>query len=185
MRSEEPNVSGYAFANSTRLNMFEFLAQSPDRARRFAGAMSAMASKSGLEALATYFEWGNLPKKATVVDVGGAKGHVSVHLAQSFDHLRFIVQDMPQVVSGASEMIPETLKARVSVVAHDMFMEQPVKHADVYLLRRVLHDWPDKYCIKILQNLVPALKKGAKIVLQEHLLPESGSLSLLKEMELR
>ncbi|KAF2826579.1 hypothetical protein CC86DRAFT_292023, partial [Ophiobolus disseminans] len=36
----------------------------------------------------------------------------------------------------------------------------------------ILHDWPAKYCIQILQALVPALKPGARIVLMEGIVPE-------------
>ena len=164
--------------------MFEFLAQHPDRAKRFAGAMSS-TSPASLEALASYFDWASLPHGSTVVDVGGAQGHVSFHLAKKFPHLRFVVQDMAEVVEGAETKIPEDLKGRVSYIGHNMFTDQPVKDANVYLLRYVLHDWPDKYCVKILQHLIPALKKGAKVVIQDHLLPEPGTLSLLKEMQLR
>jgi hypothetical protein len=183
-RSEEPNISGYALANGTSLNTFEFLAQNPVRARGFAAAMSG-TSQASFDALATHFDWQSLPEESTVVDVGGANGHVSCHLARKFEHLRFVVQDMLEVAEGAQEKIPEELRGRVAVVGHDMFTEQTVKDADVYLLRYVLHDWPDKYCIKVLRNLVPALKRGARIVIQDHLLPEPGSLSLSQEMHLR
>ncbi|KAF2734829.1 putative O-methyltransferase [Polyplosphaeria fusca] len=183
-KSEEPNVSGFSLANSTRLNMFEFLAQNPDRAQRFAGAMST-TSQASLDALATYFDWANLPDGGTVVDVGGAQGHVSVSLAQRFPQLRFVVEDMQEVVKDAHNKIPDGLKEKIRLVAHDMFTEQPIKNADVFLLRYVLHDWPDKYCVKVIEGLAPALKQGAKVVIQDHLLPEPGSLSLLQEMMIR
>lgn len=183
-RSEEPNMSGYALANGTTLNMFEFLAQHPDRAKRFAGAMSS-TSPASLDALASYFDWASLPDGSTVVDVGGALGHVSLHLARKFPHLSFVVEDMHEVVEGAEATVPEDLNGRVRFLGHNMFTEQPVKDAEVYLLRYVLHDWPDKYCVNILQRLIPALKKGAKIVIQDHLLPEPGTLPLLQEMQLR
>jgi hypothetical protein len=70
-------------------------------------------------------------------------------------------------------------------MSHDMFSEQPVAGADVYLLRFVLHDWSDKYCVKVLKQLIPALKRGAKVVIQDHLLPEPGALGMLQEMQLR
>ncbi|KAK2762689.1 hypothetical protein FQN54_000863 [Arachnomyces sp. PD_36] len=183
-KSEEPNVSGYALANNTTLNTFDFLAEHPSRAQSFAGAMSG-TSPASLNALSTYFDWSKLPPNSIVVDIGGSQGHVSVHLARQFPHLKFIVQDMGQVVEGAEAKIPDDVKERVEVKIHDMFTEQPVKGADVYLLRYVLHDWPDKYCVKVLQQLVPAMKKGAKVLVQDHLLPEPGSLSLLREMQIR
>ncbi|KAK7187979.1 hypothetical protein DPSP01_003136 [Paraphaeosphaeria sporulosa] len=183
-RSEEPNISGYSLANNTDLNMFQYLAEHPDRARRFAGAMSS-TSPASLDALASHLDWAAFPPGTTVVDVGGAQGHVSVHLARRFPGLNFVVQDIPEVIDGAEGKVPEELGSRVSLVPHDMFSPQPARNADVYLLRYVLHDWPDKYCIRVIENIVPVLKKGGKIVLQEHVLAEHGSLGLLAEMQVR
>jgi trans-aconitate methyltransferase len=164
--------------------MFSFLAQNPDRARRFAGAMSS-TSQASLDALAEHFNWSSLPSGTTVVDVGGSQGHVSLHLARRFPSLNFVVQDIAEVINGAQDKIPVELADRVTLVAHDMFTAQPPRGADVYLLRYVLHDWPDKYCIRVIENIIPELKKGAKIVLQEHVLAEHGTLSLLQEMQVR
>ncbi|KAF2176460.1 putative O-methyltransferase [Zopfia rhizophila CBS 207.26] len=182
-KSEEPNLSGYALANDTELSTFDFLSQHPDRAQRFASAMST-TSKASLDALSTYYDWTSLPQGSTVVDIGGSQGHVSMHLAQQFPHLRFVVQDKPEVVYGAEGNIPEKIKDRIEFMAHDMFTNQTVA-GDVYLLRYVLHDWPDKYCIDILRKLIPTMKKGAKVVIQDHLLPEPGTLPLLQEMQIR
>lgn len=177
-------MSGYSLANSTESNMFEFLGQHPERARRFAGAMSS-TSQASLNALAEYFQWSALPSGATVVDVGGSQGHTSLHLARSFPALSFVVQDVAEVIEGAHGKVPEDLADRVILVVHDMFKGQPSIGADVYLLRYVLHDWSDKYCIRIIENIIPALKKGARIVLQEHVLAEHGTLGLLQEMQVR
>lgn len=40
------------------------------------------------------------------------------------------------------------------------FTLQPVKNADAYFLRMILHNYSDKYAVKILHQLVPATRKG-------------------------
>lgn len=184
-------MSGYALANNTEnLNTFQFLSQHPERATRFAFAM-ASTSKASLDALSSSFAWSSLPQSSNlVVDVGGSKGHVSLHLAQAYPHLNVIVQDLPEIINGAADHLSlqeenKTSLKRIEFMAHDMFETQPVKNADVYLLRYVLHDWGDQYCIDIIRNLVPALKKGARIVIQDHILPEPGTIGLLQEMQMR
>lgn len=62
-------------------------------------------------------------------------------------------------------------------MAHDFFTEQPVKGADVFLLRCILHDWSDKYAIKILRALVPALKPDVRIIVNEAVVPEPAAFS--------
>lgn len=178
-------MSGYALANNTSLNTFQYLSQHKERATRFAFAM-ATTSKASLDALATHFPWPELPANSVVVDVGGSKGHVSVHLARLFPQLHFIVQDLAEVVEGASLTLHEEISHdRLKFMAHDMFTEQPVSGAEVYLLRYVLHDWGDKYCVEILRKLIPGLKHGAKVVIQDHVLPEPGSMGLLQDMQMR
>lgn len=54
---------------------------------------------------------------------------------------------------------------------YDFFTEQPVHGADVYFFRSIFHNWSNKYCVRILQNLIPALKPGSKIVLDETVIP--------------
>ncbi|EED14270.1 O-methyltransferase, putative [Talaromyces stipitatus ATCC 10500] len=189
-QSNRANISGYALANNTPLNTFQYLSQHKERATRFAFAM-ATTSKASLDALSTHFPWHTLPSNSKIVDVGGSKGHVSLHLARTYPHLRFIVQDLPEVIDGAVDQLPEddeavvTCKEKIEFMAHDMFDEQPVKNAEVYLLRYVLHDWGDEYCLEIIRNLIPALKTGAKIVVQDHVLPEPGTMGLLQEMQMR
>jgi demethylsterigmatocystin 6-O-methyltransferase len=46
--------------------------------------------------------------------------------------------------------------------------------AKFYYLRTVLHDYPDEKCIAILQNLIPAMDKDSRILIDEMVLPNSG-----------
>jgi hypothetical protein len=69
-------------------------------------------------------------------------------------------------------------------MAHDFFTTQTVG-ADAYILRTVLHNWADKYCIMILRALVPALKPGARILINDICLPKPGSVPAHRELDLR
>jgi hypothetical protein len=70
-------------------------------------------------------------------------------------------------------------------MGHNFFDEQPIKNADIYHFRRVFHNWSDKYCIKILQALVPALKPGARVIVSDLVIPRRGSVSLDRERQIR
>lgn len=70
-------------------------------------------------------------------------------------------------------------------MGHDFFTEQPVKGAEVYLLKWILHCWSDKYARNILRALIPALRRGSKIVLHEYILPESEALPTLGDKTVR
>lgn len=129
------------------------------------------------------FPWASLGA-GTVVDVGGSDGYISIELAHAFPELRFVVQDLPNVVANMAP--PPELAERVVFSGHDFFTEQCIKDADVYLFRWVLHDWPDVYVIKILRQLIPALKPGARIVINDNVGPgQSGLLPLDAERYVR
>ncbi|RDW94052.1 uncharacterized protein DSM5745_01374 [Aspergillus mulundensis] len=166
---------------------YKHYASHPDMAQRFGKAMAAFTDAHGNAPsfLAKNYPWEAINNgNGTVVDLGGAKGHVSALLAHQFPNLQFVVQDMPEVIAGAAEALPEDLQGRVKFQAHDFFTEQKV-HADVYLLRNILHNWSDTYSIRILRALIPALRPGSRIVLHDYILPQPGTMSRMKEMAVR
>lgn len=166
--------------------MFTELSKFPIRAKRFRDTMDAMSKRDGYEpdSLFNAFPWSSIDPK-TFVDVGGSTGKMSVFLAERLKSLRCIVQDLPEVIAGSDSTPPAHVASRVKFMAHDFFTEQPVKGADVYFLRWILHDWSDKYCLKILRSLVPALKNGARIIVGDMLVPKPGALSKYQEWIIR
>ena len=175
-------IKGFSLANNTDKPMFEFFEEHPDRMNGFKDAMSFLQNAPGLENshVINGFDWASLGH-GLVVDVGGSHGLVSQDLAKAFSSLRFMVQDLPQVIDDAKTKVPPEIADRVTFMAHDMFTEQPIKDADVYYLRWILHDWSDKYCVKIMRALIPALKSGARIVISERCLEPPCTLPLRQE----
>ena len=161
------------------------MASNPDLAAQFAGAMKTQESSSLYDHshIVDGYDWASIGE-GLVVDVGGSRGHIAVPLAQKHSNIRLLVQDMAHVVEGASTNVPADLSGRVTFMDHDIFTEQPVV-ADVYFLRWILHNWPQKYAIQILKNLIPSLKPGARIIVQEKCMPEPGEISLRKEQVMR
>jgi hypothetical protein len=138
-------MQGFALANNTDKSIYDFFEANPEKATHFAGAMKALTSSPEYDVshVLDNYDWASLGD-AFVVDVGGSRGNVAVELAKRFDGLKILVQDMDKVIRGAETDIPERVRHRVSFMAHDIFKPQTVQ-ADVYNLRWVLHNWPDKY----------------------------------------
>ncbi|KAK7977033.1 S-adenosyl-L-methionine-dependent methyltransferase [Apiospora saccharicola] len=183
--SEESNETGFSLANNTDKSIYEVLAADQTRAMRFAASMEAMDHFPGFsaEAVTKAYDWASLGK-ATVVDVGGSRGHVAIELAQSFGDMKLVVQDMAMVVAGAESGVPEPLKGRVQFMAHELFKPQPVQ-ADAYFLRMVFHNWSDKYALRILKAQIPSLRPGVKILIQDACMPEPGVIPQWREQDLR
>lgn len=125
------------------------------------------------------YDWSRLGS-GTVVDIGGSRGQVAEAVASRFPALKFVVQDLESTIAGAEVDLPPQVADRVSFMAHDFFEEQSVL-ASAYFLRWVLHNWSDKYCIKILRALIPALRPGARVIVNEICMPEPGEVPLCRE----
>lgn len=176
--ANEPTQTGFCMANNTTdvEPMFVTMGKSPQRAKRFGGAMASLTGGEGYELshLVASYDWATLDAAAgTLVDVGGSHGFVCTTLAAQHPRMRFVVQDLPKTVASAPAL-PEQLAARVTYQAHDFFTPQPVRDADVYLFRWILHNQADKYAVKMLQQLIPALKRGARVLINDHCLRDPG-----------
>ncbi|PYI04753.1 S-adenosyl-L-methionine-dependent methyltransferase [Aspergillus sclerotiicarbonarius CBS 121057] len=180
--SEDRAQAGFSLSQPGQPAFFDYLGAHPERARTFASAMSAYSSgpENDVSHLCHGYPWQALGP-ATVVDVGGSTGYVSVALAEQFPQLDLVVQDTAETIGR--DALTET--PRVKRIAHDFFTPQPIHGADVYLLRMVLHDFVDADCVRILRALIPALKDGAKVVLNEFCLPEPGTAGLFEEKQVR
>ncbi|KAL9095947.1 MAG: hypothetical protein Q9165_001945 [Trypethelium subeluteriae] len=187
MKGPEPNKTGWNIAQKTDQPIYEYHANHPAMAKRFAGAMATFTQGLGLSAkfLADGYPWSSIAKaKGTVVDVGGATGHICIELARIAPDVHFVVQDLPEVIKGAQGSLPKDVSSRIEFMEHDFFQDQPVT-ADVYLFRQIFHNWSDEFCIRILKALIPALKPGARIVANDHLVPPANTMSLLQERAVR
>ncbi|KAI1320990.1 S-adenosyl-L-methionine-dependent methyltransferase [Xylariaceae sp. FL0255] len=121
-----------------------------------------------------------------IVDIGGSHGQVAIALAARYPAIEsIVVQDLADTIAGFEKCIPAELQTRVTGMVHDFLTPQPIKGADAYLLRWILHDWSDKYCVKILRALVPAMKRGAKIIVNDICIPEPGEMSIAADRALR
>jgi hypothetical protein len=172
--SQEPHETAFALASQSNRGLFDYFRHSPSSASRFSEAMRFLQTVPELNVahLIRDLKWDDQRCPKLVVDVGGADGSVATALAQKFKSVSCIVQDVS--TSTDTAIVSVELAGRLQFQHHDMFTEQPVKGADVYLLRSVLHDWSDKYAIKILRNLIPALKNRARVIVNEVCLPVPG-----------
>ncbi|KAI1140753.1 S-adenosyl-L-methionine-dependent methyltransferase [Hypoxylon sp. FL0543] len=175
------NHTGFNFAFNTvdKEPMFVTLSKDPKRAQRMAQAMSSLTSGEGYE-LSYLTEGCDLmdvdARGGTLVDIGGSHGFVCVHLAKQYSNIKFIVQDLPSTIDSAPQPVcaDSQISKRICFQKHDFFKEQPVRGADVYFFRWILHNYSTPYAVQILRNLIPALKPGARIIINDQCLREAG-----------
>lgn len=86
----------------------------------------------------------------------------------------------------ALKILPRHISARLTFQAHDFTQRQPVKGADSYLLRMILHDWPDGKAKVILSNIAAVMDpEKSRLFVVDSVLPMPGSVPLALERILR
>ncbi|KAL2071765.1 hypothetical protein VTL71DRAFT_13000 [Oculimacula yallundae] len=172
--SESKRETGVSisFHNGGQTSLYEEVKKIPERIQRFGLAMELFSSGEGYEpiSLVEGYDWGSLGQ-GTVVDVGGANGFASSAISDAYPSLKLIVQD----IDVTEDMDTEHKRPNIQFQKHDFFTAQVVKDADVYFYRWIFHNWGDDESVKILQAAIPALKKGAKILINDGCLPAPGT----------
>ncbi|PSR85763.1 S-adenosyl-L-methionine-dependent methyltransferase [Coniella lustricola] len=172
--------SGFQFAfNTVDVEpMFVTFGHDAERAKRMGRAMSSLTGGEGYEV--SYFvdeyDFSDIDARGGVLaDVGGSHGFVSVSLARKWKNMRFIVQDLEKTVDSAPMPVCEDSQVadRVTFMPHDFFTPQTVA-ADVYYFRWIMHNYSTPYAVSILKNLVPALKPGNRIIINDHCVRDAG-----------
>lgn len=118
--------------------------------------------------------------------MGGSTGGAAIALAKAFPHLTFVVQDLPvNTDSGrkvAANSLPTDVTSRITFQGHDFTKPQPLPGADVYLLRMILHDWPDGDAAKIIRSIVAAMDQTkSRLLIMDTVLPMPGSIPVSLE----
>uniref|UniRef100_A0A7N6BDF6 Acetylserotonin O-methyltransferase-like n=1 Tax=Anabas testudineus TaxID=64144 RepID=A0A7N6BDF6_ANATE len=134
---------------------------------RFMNAMHSIAKVTGA-AVAKAFD---LSSYKTACDLGGCTGAMAYEFAKAHPGLSVTVFDLPAVVEMSDHFHPLHTNSRVSFVAGDFFKDDLPK-ADLYILARILHDWPDEKVHVLLRKIADACAPGCGLLLSEIFLDE-------------
>jgi SAM-dependent methyltransferase len=107
----------------------------------------------------------------TIVDVGGATGHLLTTILGRYPGPRGILFDMPHVVRDAPALIhARGLADRISVEAGSFLTNVP-GGGDAYLLSHIIHDWSESQSLAILANCRRAMRPDGRLLIVEMVLP--------------
>ncbi|KAH0558825.1 hypothetical protein GP486_004537 [Trichoglossum hirsutum] len=177
----KPDPDGFQtplqYGENTKLDLFQWLKTKPEQFKTFNLAMESLTAKSlaGIEAYPFDTELGLNPSSTEdeilLVDVGGGHGQKVEAIRARYPDLkgRMVVQDL-------KEAIDEIQDAKgFKPMVHDFFTPQPVEGARAYFFCRILHDWSDQDCHRILSNTVSAMRPGhSRILILDAVLPDTG-----------
>jgi SAM-dependent methyltransferase len=100
----------------------------------------------------------------TVVDVGGGTGALLAEILRARPDIRGTLVDLPRTVARSGEIFQAAGVAdRVTTVAQSFFDPLP-GGGDLYLLKGVLYDWPDREATAILRRCAEAAHPSGRVV---------------------
>lgn len=106
-----------------------------------------------------------------VMDVGGGYGELLAQILLTHPSASGVLLDMPHAIARARDNLGgRGLDGRCELVAGDFFHGVP-SGADVYVLKSVIHDWPDEPATAILRTCHQAMGTGARLLVIERLMP--------------
>jgi hypothetical protein len=149
--------------------MFEELYSKPERLEQFMDAMAGI-SAGNFQAFADKFDFS---RYATLCDVGGANGLLSITVATTHPHMRCVSADLPAATRIAARRIAAAgLQDRVSARPLDFFAE-PLPNADVITMGMILHDWNVEKKLHLLKAAYDALPAGGAFVAIENIIDDA------------
>jgi trans-aconitate methyltransferase len=140
---------------------FDWLAEHPAEAALFQRAMIAL-SQGDNEAVAEAFDFRPFTR---VIDVGGGHGQLLSLILERHQNLSGVLFDRPSGVDAARSQ-SGSASTRIEFVSGDFFDAVP-SGANIYLLKRVIHDWNNEQAIAILAKCREAMAPGGRVLVAE------------------
>lgn len=147
---------------------FQYLADEPHLGAIFNTAMTNL-SEFAIAPVTMAYDFSGFN---TIVDVGGGHGRLLAAILGTVPGARGVLFDLPEVVAGAPEALRQFgLDGRIQIDEGSFFDAVP-PGGDVYLLKNVVHDWPEDDAVRILRNVRAATGACARLLLVEFVIPD-------------
>jgi orsellinic acid C2-O-methyltransferase len=146
---------------------FSHLDRDPQAAEIFNQAMVDLTRLAAVQIARAYDFAGQ-----RVMDVGGGYGELLAHILSAYPTAQGVLFDMPHAISKArAHLDGRGLAGRCEFATGDFFASVPAG-SDVYVLKTVIHDWPDAKAAEILRTCRRAMVPGTRLLIIERLMPE-------------
>lgn len=177
LRTGEP-----AFAEALGTTFWQYLEQHPDTSEFFDATMTRL----GQWETERHLDLIRPERFSRIADLGGGAGHfLAAALLRAADAEGVLVE-RPEVLDGARKQLADAgVEHRVDVRAGDLFSVQPLPaDCDAYILKAVLHNWPDAAGRDLLGRLRAAIgDRGAELFIVEQVVAPGNTFDHAKFLD--
>lgn len=147
---------------------FDYFDENPELAELFNQTMTSVSKLTDATVVAGY----DFSVYPTIVDVGGGHGPLLAAVLATAPGSRGILYDLPSVVADAPGVLrAQGVADRIQIIEGSFFDRVP-SGGDAYILKNIVHDWPDEKAVQILRNVRAAVGSRAYVLLIEFVIPE-------------
>ncbi len=147
---------------------FDYFAEQPELADLFNQTMTSISELTTAPVVAGY----DFSAYPTIVDVGGGHGPLLAAILAAAPGSRGVLYDLPRVVECAPGTLREHNVADRVRIAQGSFFDSVPGGGDAYILKNIIHDWPDDKAVQILRNVRTGAGPGATVLLVELVIPD-------------
>jgi hypothetical protein len=168
-----------AFDHAYGQGHFDYLAHHPEASATFQRAMAG-----GIDGAGDPLEGFDLGTSRVLVDVGGGHGALLAAVLRAHPGLRGILYDLENAVVDAPAFLESAgVKDRCEIRTGSAFESIP-SGGDLYVMSRILHDWPDERALGLLRNCRSVIPDGGALLLREVVLAEGIPPTARAELDL-
>jgi len=161
------------------LPAFEYLRNNPEAGDHFNRAMTSFSATDAPAVIEAY----DFSGIDSLTDVAGGHGLLISTILGKYPEMNGTLFDLPEVLRTAPADLIDSSGGRLRLVEGDMFESVP-PGADAYIIKRIIHDWSDEKCRKILSNCRSGVKENGRLIVVDAVVPTDGHFSPSKIMDL-
>ena len=162
------------------MDIFEYLKLNQEEGQIFNDAMTELSMIDSPAVAEAY----NFEGIRSIVDVAGGHGLLLGTILKKNPHMRGTLFEAPHVVEGARNGPLKPVMERCTLVSGDMFSSVP-EGADAYIMKHIIHDWPDHRCVQLLQACRKGVNPGGKLLVVDSVIQPGNDFSPGKFLDLQ
>ncbi len=159
-----------AFDHQHGIGYFDYIAKNEQLSRSFDLGMANLSAKED-DLIADSFDFSMYH---SIVDVGGGVGGLLAEILKRTPSSHGTVYELGHLMDRVSSFLKEKNLLSRCKFASGSFFESIPENSDLYILKRILHDWDNQACIKILKNCQKAMMPTSRLLIIDALMPEGN-----------
>ena len=159
---------------------FDYIARDKKRSEQFDKGMANISEEEN-KSIANNIDFS---KYSHIVDVGGGVGGLLAAILNKYPSHSATLYELPHLASLAENYLKEKNLSDKVQVATGSFLDSVVSGGNLYILKRIMHDWNDETCIMILKNCYSAMDNNAHLIIFDCIIPDGNSYDISKDIDI-